>query len=384
MSAVKAAADRARAWLTDAALPLWAERGVDPDGAFYESLDFSGQPQRGASRRMRVQARQLYVFCEAELRGWLPGARALADRGLDRMLAECWAPDGGPGFIHTLTADRAPLDTRRDLYDHAFGLFSLAWRFKLDGDARTKTRALAVADFVARDMAHPSGEGMMESLPAALPRRSNPHMHMLEAYMAWAEISGDARFFDAAAQMVGLFERHFYDRASTTYGEFFTDDWRPDPGPAGQVAEPGHHFEWTWLLSEARRLGIADLRAEAEALYDFGLRHGLDVQGFAVDEMDRQGRHTKTSRRAWCQNEHLKAHIAMARAGRPGAEQAAADAADAFLDSYLATEVPGLWMDQFDGEGRGVSSNVPASTLYHVQLAFRELIDYAAAGSSAS
>jgi len=384
MTPIAAAADRAETWLSKAALPLWAARGVDPDGAFYETLDFNGGANKGSVRRMRVQARQIYVFSEAALRGWLPGAEALSAKGLDRMMADCWAPDGRAGFIHTLTPDRAPLDARRDLYDHAFGLFSLAWRFKLDGDAHTLERALAVADFIANDMAHPSGEGMVESLPPALPRRSNPHMHMLEAYMAWAEISGDQRFFDRAGQMLELFRRHFYDRATTTYGEFFTDDWRIEPGPAGQSVEPGHHFEWTWLLSEARRLGIADLTHEAEALYDFGLAHGLDVQGFAVDEMDRQGRHLKPSRRAWCQNEHLKAHIAMARAGRPGAEQAAADAANAFLDSYLATDVPGLWMDQFGGDGRGVSDNVPASTLYHIQLAFRELIDYAAAGSIAT
>jgi mannose/cellobiose epimerase-like protein (N-acyl-D-glucosamine 2-epimerase family) len=46
----------------------------------------------------------------------------------------------------------------------------------------------------------------------------------------------------------------------------------------------------------------------------------------------------------------------------------------AFFDTYLATEVPGIWMDQFDAEGRGVTPNVPASTLYHVVVAFRELL----------
>ncbi len=49
-----------------------------------------------------------------------------------------------------------------------------------------------------------------------------------------------------------------------------------------------------------------------------------------------------------------------------------------FLDSYLATEVRGLWMDQFDEAGRGMTDAAPASTLYHVVVAFRELMLFAA------
>lgn len=389
MSALKAAADRALAWITDAALPLWAARGVDPDGSFYELLDFEGRPIKDSPRRMRVQARQLYVFSEAALRGWREDARAISDRGFDRLMADCWAPDGRPGFVHTLTADRAPLDSRRDAYDTAFGLFALAWRYKLDGEPRTRDLVRAVVEFLKTDMIHPGGEGYLESLPPALPRRSNPHMHLLEAYLAWAEISGEAVFFDGAARMIDLFSRHFYDPATTTYGEFFTDDWAPAPGAAGRQVEPGHHFEWTWLLSEAHRLGIADLRDEAAALYDFALRHGLNAAGFAMDEMDRTGEPVKTSGRIWCQNEMLKAHVAQARAGREGAAEAAAAAVDAFLDAYLSTQVPGLWKDQLDAAGTCLAANVPASTLYHIQVALREFIDFAAqsqaaAGSSAT
>ena len=52
----------------------------------------------------------------------------------------------------------------------------------------------------------------------------------------------------------------------------------------------------------------------------------------------------------------------------------AARTTEAFLDSYLATEVAGLWQDQFDAAGRGLTAKVPASTLYHIVVAFRELI----------
>ena len=83
---------------------------------------------------------------------------------------------------------------------------------------------------------------------------------------------------------------------------------------------------------------------------------------------------------AWPQTELIKAYVTGGEADK------AAAATEAFLDTYLATAVPGLWMDQFDDQGRGVTPQVPASTLYHVVVAFRELILMAGrqAGSAAS
>jgi mannose/cellobiose epimerase-like protein (N-acyl-D-glucosamine 2-epimerase family) len=202
-------------------------------------------------------------------------------------------------------------------------------------------------------------------------------MHLLEAMLEWSDATGEPRFLDVARQMTGLFLQRFFDPATGTLREYFAADLSPAPGAEGRVVAPGHHFEWTWLLAWARSQGAADARAEADALYDFGVRHGLDAQGFAIDECDPSGRQVRTSRRAWPQTELIKAHVHMAGQGVEGAGEAAARVALNFLDSYLATEVPGLWMDQFDAEGRGVADYVPASTLYHVVVAFRELMLFA-------
>ena len=44
------------------------------------------------------------------------------------------------------------------------------------------------------------------------------------------------------------------------------------------------------------------------------------------------------------------------------------------LDTYLATDPVGLWIDQFDGSGHACAANVPASTFYHLVVAFEELL----------
>ena len=377
MSDLHVAADRARAWLTGAALPIWGSVGVDADGAFHELLQFDGTADATPFRRMRVQARQLYVFSEADVRGWSPDARRIGDRAFERFLAECWAPDGQPGFVHTLTADRRPLDVKRDTYDHAFGLFALAWRFKATADPRARDLAGQVMDFLEADLADSAHGGFLESRPPALPRRADPHMHFLEACLEWYGSTGEARYLSNAQAMVDLFAQRFFDPQTGTLGEYFAADLTPAAGAAGQVVMAGHHFEWVWLLDQAEAAGVRAPPGLGRILYDFARAHGLDAQGFAVDENDRQGRVVRASRRAWPQTELIKAYVTFAKPGLPGAEaaaQAAADLTQAFLDSYLATEVPGLWMDQFDAEGRGMTAKVPASTLYHVVVAFRELI----------
>lgn len=377
MSVLLEAASAARAWLGEAGLPLWGTAGVDASGSFHERLLFDGQPDLASSRRMRVQARQLYVYSEAAARGWWDGARAVADRGFEAFMRDCWARDGRPGFLHTFTQDKAPLDTKRDTYDHAFGLFALAWYYKLTREPRALALALEILDVLDNVLADPASGGFVESEPPTLPRRSDPHMHLLEASLEWTEAGGGPRFLALAGRMTALFKSRFFDRDTGTLREFFAADLGPADGPPGQVVAPGHHFEWSWLLAWAGRMGAGDAKAEGDALYAYGIRHGLDAQGFAIDECDRDGRQVRLSRRAWPQTELIKAYLNRAAQGDPEAAEAAGQVTLNFLASYLATEVPGLWMDQFDAEGRGMTEAAPASTLYHVMVAFRELILFA-------
>jgi mannose-6-phosphate isomerase len=323
MTLIQTAASAARTWLEDAALPLWASAGVDDSGAFHERLRFDGSPDLESPRRMRVQARQLYVYSEAAVRGWWAPARDVAEVGFEAFERDCWARDGQPGLLHTFAADKSPLDLKRDTYDHAFGLFALAWYYKLTREGRVLDLARQILDVLDGRLADPMHGGFVESIPAALPRRSDPHMHLLEASLEWVEATDDPRFLDLAQRMTALFQARFFDRETGTLREFFSADLGPAAGPPGQVVAPGHHFEWSWLLAWAQRLGAGDAAREAEALYAYGVAHGLDADGFAVDECDRHGRQVRRSRRAWPQTELIEAYLNRARQG----EAEAADAA---------------------------------------------------------
>jgi mannose-6-phosphate isomerase len=270
---------------------------VDHTGSFHERLTFDGQPDLGSSRRMRVQARQIYCFSEAAVRGWWPAAAEVAQRGFEAMVRDCWARDGKPGFLHMLTPDREPLDVKRDTYDHAFGLFALAWYYKATGEDQALRMANEILDLLESDLADPVNGGFVESIPPALPRRSDPHMHLLEACLEWSDVTGDPRFLNKATEMVDLFKTRFFDSRTGTLGEYFNADLTAAAGPSGQVMAPGHHFEWCWLLDWAERNGAPSGRAEADILYEVAFRCGRDAAGFAVDECDRSGRQVRAGGR---------------------------------------------------------------------------------------
>ena len=84
----------ARHWLFDAALPLWLEHGADHrDGGWFDKLGQDGSVLPGP-KRLRVQARQIFVFAEAGRLGWTGDWESGVRLGLDFMLAHYRRDDG--------------------------------------------------------------------------------------------------------------------------------------------------------------------------------------------------------------------------------------------------------------------------------------------------
>ena len=93
-----------------------------------------------------------------------------------------------------------------------------------------------------------------------------------------------------------LFRGRFLDPQTGALAEFFTDDWARAPGEAGRLVEPGHQFEWAWILSNLQRLCGVDATYQVRALVDFGesargrSRHGRYLQsGERQRDTDRSG-----------------------------------------------------------------------------------------------
>ena len=346
-----------RHWLLTACLPLWLSHGIDhARGGFFEALDLHTHRCAAPFRRLRVVARQIVVFAQAAALG-LPGAEAAVQLGL-RFLENHAAQDDG-GYAWRFDLDHHPIDRTRDLYDHAFVLLALASAAPLAGKAALRTRALALLAWLDAAFTHQAG-GYLESLPPVLPRRQNPHMHLLEALLAAHTAFGDAIFLDRAQNLVDLLETRFVDPDTGALAEYFDHSLVPIRDGARFLVEPGHHCEWVWLLHQAAAAGLRTPQGLAIRLMAFVDRHAINqTTGALLDELGSDGSIRTATSRLWPQTERLRA--AFLRAKTSPADQLQAARA---LSAHLRPD--GLWHERRLASGVFADLPAPASSLYHL------------------
>jgi len=139
-------------------------------------------------------------------------------------------------------------------------------------------------------------------------------------------------------------------------------------------------MEWCWILSECRKQMGADASEAIRAASAFAMKHGIDpASGATFNAVRDDGVVLDRGSRTWPNTERVKCAVALYETfgTDPRAELEASTGV--LLDRYLSGPLPeglksGAWIDAFDGEGRPAATHIPASTLYHVFLAFAEVL----------
>jgi mannose-6-phosphate isomerase len=356
-------------WLTDQAWPLWLAHGVDwQRGAFHEHLDPALLQCAAPFRRLRVAARQTYVFAKAA-RHDVPHAKEAVALGLNFLQGPARLPDGG--FAWRFDLDNRPIDLTRDLYDHAFVLLAFSAAAEIVGADRVRADAAALVDHIAARFAHPAG-GYHDSIPDTQPRRQNPHMHLFEALLAASDVFGGEPFFNCASELATLFVDRLFQAREGALPESFNEELAPFGEPGRFLVEPGHHYEWIWLLhrheAAAAAMGVVPdqhLQLAADSLFEFAERHGVSrSSGLVMNRLWSNGVVSDGGFRLWPQTERLKA---VARR-RPDRVPAALDA----LKRHFAGVRPGLWIERMDARGHTIAEPSPATSLYHLTAAFTD------------
>ncbi|MDG2521256.1 AGE family epimerase/isomerase [Caulobacter segnis] len=360
-----------RAWLLNDAYPIWWEVGADHlRGGFFEKINQDGTPVE-APRRARVQPRQIYAFAAAKTLGWTGPADAAVAHGLDFFLGRYLRPDG---LVRTLVgADGEPKDDSVVLYDQAFAIYGLAVAYRLTGEARLRDIAVTLRDALIAERKHPVA-GFEEDSPRVTPLLSNPHMHLFEACLEWDEAGGDAQWRVLADEIANLAFSRFVDPKTGGVREYYDGDWNPAPGVDGRILEPGHQFEWGWLLMRWGSLAAHPNAIEAALrMIRIGEGPGVDPQrGVAFFSLLDDMTPHDLSARLWAQTERIKAGVLAAELTGDDSWWDVASAGAQGLLKYFDTPVPGLYRDRMQPDGTFVDEPAPASSLYHIVLAIAE------------
>ncbi|MBZ9865490.1 AGE family epimerase/isomerase [Mesorhizobium sp. CA15] len=365
---------RVRHWLFEETLPLWSTLGVDErHGGFHEALGFDAAPLM-KPKRMRTQARQVYAFAVAKERGWDGPADRLIAHGIDFMAGQGRTDRGG--WVRTLNIDGSVADPVEDAYDHSCVLLALA-HAHMSGHPDALRLAEETFAFLDAHLEDARLTGFLETSDGAEERRSNPHMHLLEAFLAWHKATGERAYLRRAARIIDLFRSHFFDAESWTLGEYFDDGWKPAAGEKRSWTEPGHHFEWASLLVDfAARSGQGELTAFARKLYASAVANGLNrATGLAYGAVSRQGLPLDTVSRSWPQAEAIKAAIALDGSGGPDLKPEIEARVGRLFRWHIDPAPLGLWIDRIDERGRSLATDVPASIFYHLVCALTQYLD---------
>lgn len=365
---------RVHHWLFEETLPLWSTSGVDErHGGFHEALGFDGEALL-KPKRMRTTARQVYAFAVAKARGWDGPADRLISHGIAFMAGKGRTDRGG--WVRTLNVDGSVADPTEDAYDHSCVLLALA-HAHMCGDPDALRLGQETFVFLDAHLEDSRMTGFLETSDGEGERRSNPHMHLLEAFLAWYKATGDRTYLRRAARIIDLFRSHFFDAESWTLGEYFDAGWKPAAGEKGTWTEPGHHFEWASLLTDfVARSGQGELSNFARKLYASAIANGLNrATGLAYGAVSRQGLPLDLVSRSWPQAEAIKAAIALDGSGGPDLKPEIEARVGRLFRWHIDPAPLGLWIDRIDERGRSLASDVPASIFYHLVCALTQYLD---------
>jgi len=373
----RAQTDAFTRWLAAKALPLWSSAGFDAErGQFHERLDGSGRPIGSVPRRAMVQARQIYVFAHAAHLGWFPSGARIAETAMDSLLRDFSdGADPARGFAFSVDGAGRVVSDARDAYAHAFILFAIAWLYRLNGDRRLIALANETIAFIDAHLEDPAHGGLFDRHPVEdRCKRQNPHMHLLEAYLALEASAPGRGYIDRAKKLVEIFKAHLFFAERGVLLEYFAQDWSAHPdGAMSRIFEPGHQFEWVWLLREFEKLSGEDLRLWIDRLDLAARTNGLADNGLIFDEVATDLRVLKASHRIWPHTEAAKAAVARHLLGDGDAPRFAAAMAGALMRRFLDRPFEGGWTDQLSALGEPLVDYAPASSLYHLFLAGAEL-----------
>jgi len=347
----------------DLIVPLWQGPGWNAELALpYEALDADHHPLPPQRYRAMACARQLYLF--ASLIGQADAeyaeARAAA---LFRSLQRHFHDAEHGGWFYSIDPAGQPLDTRKDLYTHAFIIFACAHYWAKVREPLVESVLNAALEVVAQRFASDDGlyDAVLQRDWSSLDSGplQNPLMHLAEGFLATLAVREDAAVQAALLNLATAMQQRFIDRRHGVMME----------KPLGAVDnwfEPGHQFEWFFLLESSDVLRGTPLHASLTRAFTYAELTGVDkltgaVSGMlALDGSVRDG-----TQRIWAQAEYLRALTL-----RPNSQAVLQRQLLALQQHFLHDKG---WHECLDANGAVSRRDMPSTTPYHLATCYQGL-----------
>ena len=341
-------------------VPLWQGPGFNAElGLPFESLTATHQPMPVQRYRAMACARQLYVFSSLIE---LPGAREQAAT-LFRSLQRHFHDAEHGGWFYSVDAQGKPLDRRKDLYTHAFIVFACAHYWAKVHEPLVESVLDAALAVIATRFS--TGDGLYEAVLGEdwssqnSGPLQNPLMHLAEAFLATLQARTDKPAEAALLALCKTMQARFVEPVHGIMLE------KPR-GAVDNWFEPGHQFEWLFLVQSSPLLQGSLLHKSLLRAFDYAERTGVQ-QGAVLSMLKLDGTVLDATQRIWAQAEYLRALTL-----RPGA------AVDKQLEVMNQRFIHARgWHECRDSNGQVSRQDMPSTTPYHLLTCYQGLMEFA-------
>jgi len=328
-------------------LPFWQNMADEENGGFYGEMDFYGKQNKTAAKGCILNSRILWTFSAAY--------RILGDDAYKTYAqrARYWLVD------YTGKA----LDTRKQFYNIAFGIYALSEHYRATGDQSSLELVTALSDATEHYGLDPVAGGYIEACNREwrgiddfrlsgkdlnCPKSMNTNLHVLEAYTNLVHAGGDGRVRKALGALLHITLDKIVNR-DWHFGLFFNMNWNS----LTKDVSYGHDIEGSWLLYEAA-LAVGDeplvskVKQTALAIAEVIYNTAIDSKnGGLLSGCDEQG-HNHAKKEWWPQAEAVAGFY---NAYELSGDQKYFDAADSiwnYIQKYFVDHAHGEWHNELN------------------------------------
>jgi mannobiose 2-epimerase len=285
-------------------LPFWQRMADKENGGFYGEADFYGKVNKTANKGCILNSRILWTFSAAYRLLGDNAYRECAAHAKDFLTSAFL--DKEYGGLYWLVDHRGrPLNTRKQFYNIAFGIYALGEYYLAAGDKSSLGLAMSLFEATEQYGLDETAGGYIEARvrdwsgiddfrlsgkDLNSPKSMNTCLHVLEAYTTLCRAGGGERVRKALESLLRVTLDKIVN-GNWHFELFFDMEWKP----LSKDVSYGHDIEGSWLMYEAAlaagnesltletkktALAIADvIRAAAIDGKNGGLFSGLDEAG---------------------------------------------------------------------------------------------------------
>jgi len=241
-------------------LPFWQGMADKENGGFYGEADFYGKVNKAADKGCILNSRILWTFSAAYRIFADETYRTYAAHARDFLSSAFMDKEYG-GLYWLVDNKGRPLNTRKQFYNIAFGIYALSEYYLAANDQSSLELALSLFDVMEKYGLDPSAGGYIEararewndiddfrlsSKELNCPKSMNTNLHVLEAYTNLTRACSLERVRKALKDVLRVTLDKIVNR-DWRFELFFDINWHS----LSKDISYGHDIEGSWLLYEA-------------------------------------------------------------------------------------------------------------------------------------